>query len=60
MPDVQTIKAQVERLIRIARDHGTAIGICHPYPSTVTVLTTKIPQIKAQGIDIVPLSQVLD
>ena len=58
--DVQTIKAQVERLIRIARDHGTAIGICHPYPSTVTVLTTMIPQIKAQGIDIVPLSQVLD
>ena len=57
---VKDIQAQVEHLIRIARKDGKAIGICHPYPATVTVLTTMIPRIKAQGIDIVPLSQVLD
>lgn len=57
---VKDITAQVEQLVRIARKDGTAIGICHPYPATVTVLTTMIPRIKAQGIDIVPLSQALD
>ncbi len=54
------ITAQVEQLIRIARKDGKAIGICHPYPSTVTVLKEMIPKIKAQGIEIVPLSQALD
>jgi len=57
---VKDIQAQVEQLIRIARKDGKAIGICHPYPATVTVLTTMIPRIKAQGIEIVPLSQALD
>jgi len=57
---VKDITAQVEQLIRIARKDGRAIGICHPYPSTVTVLKEMIPKIKAQGIEIVPLSQALD
>ena len=51
---------KLKELIRIARDHGTAIGICHPYPSTVTALKKMIPQIQAEGIQIVPLSQALD
>jgi polysaccharide deacetylase 2 family uncharacterized protein YibQ len=58
--DVQDIQAQLEKLIRIARNNGTAIGICHPYPSTITALKEMIPQIKAEGIQIVPLSQALD
>ena len=53
-------KLQLEQLIRIAQDHGTAIGICHPYPSTITALKEMIPQIKAAGIEIIPLSQALD
>jgi polysaccharide deacetylase 2 family uncharacterized protein YibQ len=51
---------QLKELISIARDHGTAIGICHPYPSTLTALKKMIPQIQAEGIQIVPLSQALD
>ena len=58
--DVQDIRAQLEGLIRLARDHGTAIGICHPYPSTITALKGMIAKIKAAGIRIVPLSQALD
>lgn len=53
-------KLQLKKLIRIARDNGTAIGICHPYPSTITALKEMIPQIKAEGMQIVPLSQALD
>jgi polysaccharide deacetylase 2 family uncharacterized protein YibQ len=58
--DVKDIQTQLEKLIRIARDNGTAIGICHPYPSTITALKEMIPRIKAEGIRIVPLSQALD
>jgi polysaccharide deacetylase 2 family uncharacterized protein YibQ len=58
--DVGYTKLQLQQLIRIARDHGSAIGICHPYPSTITALKEMIPQIKAEGIQIVPLSQALD
>lgn len=58
--DVQDIRAQLEGLIRLARDHGKAIGICHPYPATITALKEMIVKIKAAGIRIVPLSQALD
>lgn len=58
--DVQAIRAQLERLIKTARDKGTAIGICHPYSCTITVLKEMVPKIKADGIQIVPLSQALD
>jgi polysaccharide deacetylase 2 family uncharacterized protein YibQ len=58
--DVKDIEAQLERLIQIARDHGKAIGICHPYPSTITALRGMITKIRAEGIQIVPLSQALD
>jgi polysaccharide deacetylase 2 family uncharacterized protein YibQ len=58
--DIGYTKLQLKHLIRIARDHGTAIGICHPYPSTITALKEMIAQIQAEGIQIVPLSQALD
>ncbi|OGP56277.1 MAG: hypothetical protein A2Y65_04005 [Deltaproteobacteria bacterium RBG_13_52_11] len=58
--DMKDIEAQLERLIQIARDHGKAIGICHPYPSTITALGGMIKKIRAKGIQIVPLSQALD
>lgn len=58
--DVKDIEAQLERLIKIARDRGKAIGICHPYPSTIKALKEMINKIRAKGIQIVPLSQALD
>jgi polysaccharide deacetylase 2 family uncharacterized protein YibQ len=58
--DVQDIRTQLEGLIRLARDHGKAIGICHPYPATITALKGMIAKIKAAGIRIVPLSQALE
>jgi hypothetical protein len=58
--DVQDIRAQLEALIRVAKDRGKAVGICHPYPATIIVLKGMIAKIKAQGIQIVPLSQALE
>jgi polysaccharide deacetylase 2 family uncharacterized protein YibQ len=58
--DVQAIRVQLEQLIKTARDKRTAIGICHPYPSTITALKEMVPKIKIDGIQIVPLSKALD
>jgi polysaccharide deacetylase 2 family uncharacterized protein YibQ len=58
--DTKDMQAQVEKLIHIARENGKAIGICHPYPSTITALKKIITKIKAKGIQIVSLSQAID
>jgi polysaccharide deacetylase 2 family uncharacterized protein YibQ len=58
--EVRDIRAQLEGLIRLARDHGRAIGICHPHPATITALKGMIARIKEAGIRIVPLSQALE
>ncbi len=58
--DVKYTKLQLERLIQIARAHGKAIGICHPYPSTITALKEMIPTLEKQGMELVPLSQIID
>ena len=58
--EVKDIKTQLARLIRIARARGKAVGICHPYPSTITALKEMIPKFQTEGVAIVPLSQILD
>jgi polysaccharide deacetylase 2 family uncharacterized protein YibQ len=57
---VKDMEAQLEKLIRIARERGKAIGICHPRPPTILALKRMIATIQTRGIRIVPLSEVLD
>jgi len=57
---VKDIKVQLERLKQIAQTRGKAIGICHPYPSTIAALKEMVPKFQAEGMEIVPLSQILD
>ena len=54
------MEAQLNQLMKIARLRGKAIGIGHPYPTTVAALKGMIAKIQKAGIKIVPLSQVLD
>ena len=54
------IRGQFEKLISIAMKHSEAIGICHPYPETIAALKREIPRIKELGIDIVPVSALVD
>jgi polysaccharide deacetylase 2 family uncharacterized protein YibQ len=56
--DPEYVKSQIEKLIESARKNGYAIGICHPYPSTVQVLTEMIPEI-GERVELVPVSSVL-
>jgi polysaccharide deacetylase 2 family uncharacterized protein YibQ len=54
------VKEQLEKLIRIAISKGKAIGIGHPHPSTIKSLKEMIPKMQEKGIDIVPLSALMD
>jgi len=57
---VEDVERQLRRLMRIAKRRGVAIGICHPYPTTIAALREMIPKIRAEGLEIVPLSQAID
>ena len=54
------IKQQLERLIQLSLSKGKAIAIGHPHPSTIKSLKEMIPKMREMGIEIVPLSGVLE
>ena len=56
----EDIKEQLEQLIRLSLSSGKAIGIGHPHPSTIKSIKEMIPKMKEKGIEIVPLSAVME
>jgi polysaccharide deacetylase 2 family uncharacterized protein YibQ len=58
--DEDDVKQKLERLIEISLSTGKAIGIGHPHSSTIQSLKEMIPKMKKKGIDIVPLSSVME
>jgi hypothetical protein len=59
-PEEEDIKQKLERLIQCSLSTGKAIGIGHPRPSTIKSLKEMIPKMQEMGIDIVPLSAVME
>jgi len=43
----------------IAKKNGSAVAIGHPFPETLDVLEEYIPQLKAAGIKLLPVSQLI-
>jgi len=58
--DVDLINSQVYKLAKASMKNGSAIGICHPYPSTIKALKQIIPKLMAKGIEVVPVSQLVE
>jgi polysaccharide deacetylase 2 family uncharacterized protein YibQ len=58
--DPEDIQQQLEKLVRLSLTQGRAIGIGHPFPSTLKSIKQMIPKIKAKGIKIVPLSTLME
>lgn len=54
--DVDKVLHQLEQVERLARSHGQAIAIGHPRDATIEVLKTWIPEARARGLNIVPVS----
>jgi len=56
----EAVERQLEKLVRIAREEGQAIGIGHfQSMSTARVLQRKIPEYRDQGIQFEELSRIL-
>ena len=58
--DPAYVSRQFDRLIAIARRRGMAVGIGHPHPATLEVLESRLSELRAQGIELVPVSELLD
>jgi hypothetical protein len=57
--DVEQISREIRKLAVLAGRKGQAVGICHPYEQTLEALRREAPYLKQQGIEIVPVSQLL-
>ncbi len=58
--DVEYIKGQIDIAIRVAKHNGEATAIGHPRAETVTALKAKLSDFKREGIELVPVSKVLN
>jgi polysaccharide deacetylase 2 family uncharacterized protein YibQ len=62
LDNVQThtaVAREFQRLITLARKHGSAVGIGHPYPVTLNFLENMLPRLPSQGIDVVPVRELI-
>jgi uncharacterized protein len=57
--DVDQISREIRKLAVMAIRRGQAVAICHPYPETLEALRREVPLLRQQGIEIVPVSQLL-
>jgi polysaccharide deacetylase 2 family uncharacterized protein YibQ len=55
----EAIRFQLRKLIRLARERGQAVAICHPYPQTLEALRLEAPAFREMGVEVVPVSQLI-
>lgn len=58
--DAKTISQQFDKLIATAQKHGQALGIGHPYPETLKVLESRLPELQKAGVELVTVSELLN
>jgi len=52
-PSPEGVNRQLERLEQLARRHGHALAIGHPYPTTLVALEQWLPTLNAKGLKLV-------
>lgn len=55
----EAVRFQLRKLIRLARERGQAVAICHPYPQTLEALRLEAPAFREMGVEVVPVSQLI-
>ncbi len=53
------IGRQFERLLKLAKQNGTAVAIGHPYPETIAFLEQMLPTLKQQGVELIRTSKMI-
>jgi len=56
--EVAAVRKQLELALRGAREKGEAVAIGHPHPATLQALREVLPQARAQGVRMVPASDL--
>lgn len=54
------ILAQLKQAVKIARKNGSAIAICHPHAATIAALAASLPGFAGQGVQLVPVSDLVN
>jgi hypothetical protein len=55
----EQVRELLAQLVKSARARGAAVGICHPYPETLAVLSEELPRLREQGLRMVTASELL-
>lgn len=58
-PVTEDIAREFERLKRLAREQGVAVGIGHPYPETLAFLERSLPLLEQEGFMLVRIADIL-
>ena len=55
----EAIAGQLRKAVALARKQGTVVIIGHPYSETLDVLEREMPRLKAQGVEWIPIRQMI-
>jgi len=58
-PDKDSIRSQLEELIRVAENEGIALGYAQGFTLTIEMIRDWIPTLNKKGIQLVPVSELL-
>lgn len=58
-PEESEIQAGLEKLIKEARENGSALGYAQGYPLTIEMISAWIPKLRERGVKLVPVSDLL-
>ncbi len=59
VPREKQLRFRFEQLKRRAKRDTFAVAIAHPYPETITFLQKALPELAEQGLQLVPLSELM-
>jgi len=57
--DPVEIRARLQKLLKIARKRGWAVGIGHVHPNTIAVLEEFLPSLDPADVELVPVSELI-
>ncbi len=57
--DVEAIRVEIRRLVKRAKQNGSAVGICHPYPETIEALRLEQETLQDRSIEMVFASKLV-